>query len=150
MLSMDDYMLKCKQCGTDNVITRSNCRKCGAELDKSMLVKPTFTEPTVVKPITQSHNVEDENRQYNQNETNYYESRKIENKVANKFKIVANILKFLGYGGAILCTIVIMANGEAGAGILGGIVIAIATWFGCLFWEAVAEGLQLLEDIKNK
>ena len=29
-----DYLIKCKKCGTDNVITRSNCKNCGAILEK--------------------------------------------------------------------------------------------------------------------
>ena len=35
-------------------------------------------------------------------------------------------------------------------GFLSGIAIAITTWFSTLLFEAIAEGLNLLQDIKNK
>lgn len=98
------------------------------------------------------HNIENKKETFNKGENSYsyIEDNTIKNKIANKFKLVVNILKFLGYSGAILFVVISMIEGEGGYGILIGIGIAIATWFGCLFWEAVAEILQLLEDIKNK
>ena len=40
--------------------------------------------------------------------------------------------------------------GEIFIGIIAGIVIAVAVWLSTLFLEAIAEGLNLLQDIKNK
>lgn len=77
------------------------------------------------------------------------------NKIAGKFKLVATILKIIGYGGAILAALVIILRSEMEAnGIILGIIVALIasliTWFSCLTWEAIAEIIQLLEDIKNK
>ena len=89
-----------------------------------------------------------------ENKENIADEKKLsnqeKNKIASKFKIVANILRFFGYGMAILWAILHIADYEAGFGIFVGIAIAIITWLSCLFWEAIAEALQLLEDIKNK
>ena len=56
---------------------------------------------------------------------------------------VATFLNIIGYS---------KGNGFqlAGLAINGGIFVAIATWLSTLFLEAIAEGLQLMEDIKNK
>lgn len=80
---------------------------------------------------------------------------KIKNKIANKFKLVVTLLKFLGYGGAIISALIIILASEmelAGivVGLLVALVVSLITWFSCLSWEAIAEVLQLLEDIKNK
>jgi hypothetical protein len=60
------------------------------------------------------------------------------------------IIKFIGYVGAVISAIILIGNGEFGVGILAGLVIAIVTWFSTLLFEAIAEGLNLLQDIKNK
>lgn len=77
------------------------------------------------------------------------------NPVAAKFAGVAATIKTLGYGAAIVLALLIMASFDMeGEGVflalITGLSIAVATWFACLIWEAIAEALQLLEDIKNK
>ena len=77
------------------------------------------------------------------------------NPVAAKFAGVAATIKTLGYGAAIVLALLIMASFDMeGEGVLlafiTGLSIAVTTWFACLIWEAIAEALQLLEDIKNK
>lgn len=77
------------------------------------------------------------------------------NPVAAKFAGVASTIKTLGYGAAIVLSLLIMVSCEMeGEGVLLalilGLIIAVSTWFACLMWEAIAEALQLLEDIKNK
>lgn len=89
------------------------------------------------------------------NQVSNQHSIRHKNKIAGKFKLVATILKVLGYGGAILSAIAIMLVSEMKLeGILAGIgvalLVSLITWFSCLTWEAIAEIIQLLEDIKNK
>ena len=77
---------------------------------------------------------------------------RIRNKVAEKFLIVVRTIKFLGYGAAIIAGLGIMSMDDDMFlhGLLAAGVMALVTWLSCLLWEAIAEGLQLLEDIKNK
>ena len=120
-----DYLIKCKKCGTDNVITRSNCKNCGAILEKENINRHSNIDNkvnTIVKTNT----------------------------VASKFSLVVNIMKFLGYGATIIGFIALFSNEEQGFAFLCLICGAIVTWLSTLFFEAIAEGLQLLEDIKNK
>ena len=120
-----DYLIKCKKCGTDNVITRSNCKNCGAILEK--------------KNINQDRNVENE-----------VSAIVRTNKVASKFSLVVNIMKFLGYFATIIGFFALFSIEEQGFAFLCLICGVIVTWLSTLFFEAIAEGLQLLEDIKNK
>jgi len=68
------------------------------------------------------------------------------NFVAKKFDLVILIIKGLGYSVAVIMALMNAFD----LGIWIGIFVAIATWLSTLILEAVAEGLQLLEDIKNK
>ena len=120
-----DYLIKCKKCGTDNVITRSNCKNCGAILEK-------------------------ENINQNSNVDNKVNTIVRTNKVASKFSLVVNIMKFLGYGATIIGFIFLFSSEEQGFAFLSLICGAIVTWLSTLFFEAVAEGLQLLQDIKDE
>ena len=120
-----DYLIKCKKCGTDNVITRSNCKNCGAILEK-------------------------ENINQNSNVDNKVNTIVRTNKVASKFSLVVNIMKFLGYGATIIGFIALLSNEETGFAFLCLICGSIGTWLSTLFFEAVAEGLQLLQEIKDK
>lgn len=122
-----DYLIKCKKCGTDNVITRSNCKNCGAILEKENI-----------------------NQHSNSNIDNKVNTIVKTNKVASKFSLVVNIMKFLGYGATIIGFIALFSNEEIGFAFLCLICGGIATWLSTLFFEAISEGLQLLEDIKNK
>ena len=120
-----DYLIKCKKCGTDNVITRSNCKNCGAILEK--------------ENINQVSNVE--------NKVNTIVRT---NKIASKFSLVVNIMKFLGYVATIISFIALFSIEEQGFAFLCLICGVIVTWLSTLFFEAIAEGLQLLEDIKER
>ena len=80
-----------------------------------------------------------------------------QNRVSKKFRTVVSVLKILGYGSAIISTlfyIILVALSNtllvAVTGIALGLLIAVGTWLACLSYEAIAEGLQLLQDIKNK
>ena len=78
-----------------------------------------------------------------------------QNKIAKKFKAVVSALKILGYGAAILCAIAgflyFFTSIESSiTNLISAITVAVGTWMACLFYEAIAEGLQLLQDIKNK
>ena len=59
-------------------------------------------------------------------------------------------MKFLGYGATIIGFIALLSNEETGFAFLCLICGSIGTLLSTLFFEAVAEGLQLLQDIKDK
>ena len=120
-----DYLIKCKKCGTDNVITRSNCKNCGAILEKENINRHSNVDNkvnTIVKT----------------------------NKVASKFSLLVGIMKFIGYSASFISFIALLSSEETGFAFLCLIGGAIFTWLSTLFFEAVAEGLQLLQDIKDK
>ena len=79
-----------------------------------------------------------------------------QNRVAKKFKIVVSVLRILGYGTAIISALlavlfIFIDLLEATlVCLIYAIALAVGTWFACLTYEAIAEGLQLLQDIKNK
>lgn len=77
-------------------------------------------------------------------------NKRIHNRVATKFNIVVWIMRILGYFGAIISLIIYAQLGNLGFGLLVCIITCIITWFSTLIFEAISEGLQLLEDIKNK
>lgn len=77
-------------------------------------------------------------------------TRKTKNKVANKFSLIVMITKCIGYFSAIIVLIAFIQMEEIWSGLRWCIVICIATWFSTLIFEAIAEGLNLLQDIKNK
>lgn len=74
----------------------------------------------------------------------------MQNKVAKKFNLVIIIMKFLGYFSAFVSLIIFISLNNFGWGLLSCFVIAVMTWLSTLIFEAIAEGLNLLEDIKNK
>ena len=78
------------------------------------------------------------------------EMRQEGNIVANKFTLVVTIVKAIGYIVATVMGIMTMTSTNAFLGLLCGGAIAIATWLSTLIFEAIAEGLNLLQDIKNK
>lgn len=72
------------------------------------------------------------------------------NPVARKFNLVVIIIKILGYFSAFTSLITFIILKSFWFGILSFIIICIATWLSTLIFEAIAEGLNLLENIKNK
>lgn len=50
---MSDYLIKCEECGTENVATRSNCRKCG----KPLSYKTHNETINIIKPSNQKNSV---------------------------------------------------------------------------------------------
>jgi hypothetical protein len=121
------YVQKCKKCGTtENVNFEGMCKKCYEE-------SLGFNKNTV------------SNRKIE-----YTNSSNNSNRIADKFTLVVNITKILGYLCAIIIAIVMMINVSLWSGLLVGLVIAGIVWFSTLLFEAIAEGLNLLQDIKNK
>ncbi len=99
--------------------------------------------------------IESEKKEFNKekkSETQYIDSSNSSNIVAKKFKLVVKTIKIIGYVGAVIIAIMFMSIGDLWVltGFLSGIAIAITTWFSTLLFEAIAEGLNLLQDIKNK
>lgn len=78
------------------------------------------------------------------------ENVRINNKVALKFGIVIMIIKAIGYIGAVMLFIVLASTEQFLSGLVTGVITFIVTWFSTLIFEAIAEGLQLLQDIKEK
>lgn len=116
---------KCSKCGTEeNVNFMGMCKKCYEE----------------------SLGVTEESKK----EISYTNASNSSNTVANKFTLVVMITKIIGYICAIIIGIVFIANVSFWTGIVTGVVIAVAVWFSTLIFEAVAEALNLLQDIKNR
>ena len=72
------------------------------------------------------------------------------NKIASKFDTLVFIIKLFGYflaiGTFILCT----QEENFLTGLGAGLIIAIITFFSTIFYEAIAEIINILQDIKNK
>lgn len=136
----ENNIIICENCYEENESTRATCRNCGARLYKNGIKennKDTFD------------GVQKEVRS-NQKEIDYVDSSNSSNTVAKKFILVVTIMKFIGYLGAVIVAIVFMSMDEVGIGILSGIITTIITWLSTLIFEAIAEALNLLQDIKNK
>lgn len=118
----DNNIIFCEKCYKANEPNRTTCINCDAPLKK-----------------------EDINHQNNKINT----STKT-NKVAAKFSIIVSIIKFIGYLASIIAFITFLSLEETGLAFLYLICGSIVTLFSTLLFEAMAEGLQLLEDIKNK
>ncbi len=74
-------------------------------------------------------------------------STSIDNPVAEKFTTVVNAKKFIGYSLAIILLIISIKSDYFLYGILISVIIASETWFSTLGFEAIAEGLNLLQEI---
>ena len=74
------------------------------------------------------------------------------NVVARKFTLVVNIIKILGYISAIGIGIYVydIEGEEFFPGLIAGVVTAASVWISTLLFEAIAEALNLLQDIKDK
>ena len=101
----------------------------------------TKSNTTIVeeKRKTIEHRVE-----HNDNE------KQIKNKVANKFNFVVMIVKCFGYLSAIIIFICFIQMDKFLVGLGCCVVLCVTTWLSTLIMEAIAEGLNLLQDIKNK
>lgn len=128
-------IVKCQNCGNDVSDKAKKCPHCDYIINDDNGIENILNKVKVKTEITSN--------------TSSYNKR-IYNKVANKFKIVITVLKFLGYFGAFITLITFSSIDKFIIGLCWCIGICIATWLSTLTLEAIAEGLQLLEDIKNK
>lgn len=127
-------IIKCQNCGNDVSDKARQCPHCQAIINDTNGIENVLNN---VKIRTETSNATNNNK-------------RIYNKVATKFNFVVWIMKFIGYAGGVITWIALgnLGNGLVGFGIC--VLICIATWFSTLLFEAISEGLQLLEDIKNK
>lgn len=125
-------IIKCQNCNNDVSDKAKKCPHCGT----------TINDENGIENILNNLKVK---------ETTSNNNRRTYNKVATKFNAVVIIMKFLGYGASIIGFFGIIKSleetGMAFLCLIGGI---IATWLSTLIFEAIAEGLQLLQDIKDK
>ena len=90
---------------------------------------------------------------YNYGSSNYSSPqnyRETFNPVAKKFSLVVIVMKVIGYLSAFIGLIAWMSLDELGLGCLFFIVAFIVTWLSTLIFEAIAEGLNLLQEIRDK
>jgi len=127
-------IIKCQNCGNDVSDKAKQCPHCGITINNENGIETVLNKAKIRMETSDTTN---------KNKRKY-------NKVANKFNLVVWIIKFLGYLGAIISLIVFTQLGNFGVGLLVCIITCIITWFSTLIFEAISEGLQLLEDIKNK
>lgn len=71
------------------------------------------------------------------------------NKVAKKFRLIIDIIQIIGYiiSGLIFVAALLDLNLYC---LIYGVIVALSTWFSTLFLEAIAEIIELLDNIKNK
>lgn len=72
------------------------------------------------------------------------------NPVAKKFNLVVMITKILGYFSAFIAMILFVSIKKFWWGLFWCVILCIATWFSTLIFEAIAEGLNLLQEIRDK
>ena len=133
MKAMGIKVMQCKECCRD--ITEEEYKKNGGFCKKCYSNKDEYNA---------------QKSEYNGTSKNFSDEENKKNKVAFKFLIVINFMKLLGYGSTIIGFIALLSNEETGFAFLCLICGSIGTWLSTLFFEAVAEGLQLLQDIKDK
>ena len=132
----------CENCYEENEATRLNCKKCGNRLYKNEEIKSA----TNFKIKEEKENSKTDNRV----EIQYTNSSNSSNEVAEKFIIVVMLIKVIGYSAAFILGLSTMMNSNFLGGLLVAGGIAIGVWLSTLLYEAIAEGLNLLQDIKNK
>lgn len=126
-------IIKCQNCGNDVSDKARQCPHCKATINDTNGIENIINN---VRLRTETSDATNNKRKYN--------------KVATKFNFVVWIMKFLGYLSGII-TWIALANLDNGLmGFVICVVICVVTWFSTLLFEAISEGLQLLEDIKNK
>lgn len=127
-------IIKCKNCGNDVSDKAKRCPHC----------QEIINDENGIESVLNKIKVKNETLESNTS------TKKNINKVAKKFNIVIFIIKLLGYFGAFICLIAYTQIVNFGLGLLVSVIVCIVTWLSTLIFEAIAEGLQLLEDIKNK
>lgn len=78
------------------------------------------------------------------------DKQKQENEISAKFNLIVFTIKVIGYVIALFAGLTIMINVNFWGGLILGLVIAIVVFFSTLIYEALAEVINLLQDIKNK
>lgn len=94
-----------------------------------------------------------ENKTQNNNEEKtieYTDSSNSSNVVAQKFTMIVITTKVIGYILSIIVAIILMRVVKFWLGLIVGLLIADVTWLSTLLFEAIAEIINLLQDIKNK
>ena len=163
----ENNIIICENCYEENEKNSKTCKNCGAQLYKNNEEKGKFLCKDCWKEISkEEYNKNDgackecyierkniiaqTKKQESIKEKQYEDSSNSSNVVAEKFILVVLIIKILGYLGAIIIGAIYIGNIGFGPGLLIGGIIAISVWFSTLIFEAIAEGLNLLQDIKNK
>lgn len=126
-------IVKCKNCGKDVSDKARECPHCQA----------------IVNDTNELENVLYNFKEKRKNENNV-NTRKIYNKVATKFNIVVYIIRIIGYFSGFVSLIILAQNNSFLLGLVVCVITCIVTWLSTLFFVAIAEGLQLLQDIKEK
>ena len=80
----------------------------------------------------------------------YTNSSNSSNVVAQKFTLIVVINKIIGYICSIVIAIILIIAVNFWIGLVFGLLIAVMTWLSTLLLEAIAEIINLLQDIKNK
>lgn len=143
-----------------------NCRVCDKEIDESEAKVQSGCCKTCFEKVKKLHAENEKKKKEvleiidiyeektsekleNKDNTEEYKNNK-PNKVASKFNALVVIIKICGYLLAIVMLIIGAQEENIVTGIVAGLIIAIFTFFSTIFYEAIAEILNLLEDIKNK
>lgn len=74
----------------------------------------------------------------------------LQNVIAQKLTVIVFTIKVIGYLVAICVGIATIINVNLGYGLIIGVCIAVAVFFSTLIYEALAELINLLHEIKNK
>lgn len=133
-------IIKCNNCGNEVSDKAKKCPHCDYVIN----------DENGIDYILNNVKLKVEETKQNTEVRKNSNKNRIYNKVANKFKLVICICKILGYLGAIVTFILYCKGEKVLMGIVAFIVWLISIWLSTLILEAIAEGLQLLEDIKNK
>lgn len=121
-------IIRCPQCNGDVSDKAKNCPHCNYQLNKY----------DGVERLKNSVGVSSINM------------RNTFNPVAKKFNLVVMIMKVLGYFSAFVGLIGFICMSEFWWGVLWCIVVSIVTWLSTLIFEAIAEALNLLQEIRDK
>lgn len=121
-------LIKCPLCNGDVSDKAKKCPHCNHELNMYNEVERLKNSVSV-----SSHS-----------------NRNIFNPVAKKINLVVMVIKVLGYLLAFILLIIFMSIEEFGWGIVLFILQCIVTWLSTLILEAIAEGLNLLQEIRDK
>lgn len=143
----ENNIIICEKCYEENEATRSTCKNCGATLYHN----ERYKNKRKSKSEKETKNILDNEENKNDDDAvDYINASNSSNEVANKFLLVVAIVKAIGYVCAIITGLIIMTMDKFWLGLLVGLLIAVMVWSSTLIFEAIAEGLNLLQDIKNK